>query len=72
MSADDLRIVKDALHRIEKAIVGDSEMGHKGIADRLNDVEAKTDAMDKKLIRWGGVLLGASVVIEHLKTKLFG
>lgn len=79
MSHDEMDSIRASLDRIERALTGDAAMGSKGIAQRLDDVEARaqaqaarTDALERKLITWGGIATGASVVITHLKVKLFG
>ncbi len=72
MSTEEIQSIRDSLHRIETAIVGDPGMGHKGLAQRMTDVEAKTDASARKLILWTGIATGASVVVTHFKTKIFG
>lgn len=68
--------IKEALHRIEKALVGDPEMGHTGIADRLKAVEAQARDTDRKLLVWSGIFTGIwmfiSIVIGWLKSKLTG
>jgi hypothetical protein len=63
--------MKDAVHRIEKAIVGDLEYGHKGIAKRLYDVEKKTSEHSMRFYVWGGITTGAALIITHFKNKLF-
>jgi len=72
MSTEEIQSIRESLVRIEKAIVGDPAVGHKGLAQRVTDVEVKADAADRKLLMWGGIATGASVVITHLKGKLFG
>lgn len=72
MSTEEVQSIKETLHRIESALVGDPAMGHKGIAQRLDTVEQRTDAHDRKLLVWGGAFTGASVVLTHLKTKFLG
>lgn len=72
MSTEEIQSIRESLHRIEKAIVGDPDMGHKGLAERMTAVEAKADHNDRKLLVWGGIATGVSVVITHLKIKLFG
>lgn len=72
MSTEEIQSIRESLHRIEKAIVGDPAMGHKGIAERLSIVETKADNNDRKLLVWGGIATGVSVVVTHFKTKLFG
>jgi hypothetical protein len=67
----DVTAMKDAVHRIEKAIVGDLDMGHKGIAKRLYDVERKTHEHSMRFYVWGGITTGAAIIIGHFKNKLF-
>jgi hypothetical protein len=63
--------MKDAIHRIEKAIVGDLDMGHKGIAKRLYDVEKKTSEHSMRFYVWGGIASGVAIIATHFKNKLF-
>jgi hypothetical protein len=79
ISQDELQAIKASLARIEQALAGDEKLGHKGIAKRLIESELRQDVMsgeiqkmDRKLAAWGGVVTGASVIITHLKVKLFG
>lgn len=76
MSTEEMSSIKEALHRIEKALVGDPEMGHTGIADRLKAVEAQARDTDRKLLVWSGIFTGIwmfiSIVIGWLKSKLTG
>lgn len=67
----DMALLKESLHRIEKAIVGDLDMGHKGIAKRLYDVERKTHEHSMRFYVWGGITTGAALIISHFKSKLF-
>jgi len=67
MSSDELATIKEALHRIEQAIVGDEKMGQRGIVQRLTDLERKIEAHDKKLILWGGIVTGAVFGLTHLR-----
>lgn len=72
MSAEEIQSIRESLHRIEKAIIGDPDMGHKGIAARVDAIEKVVDAQGKKLLLWSGIVAGASVIITHFKVKLFG
>ena len=72
MSAEEIQSIRESLHRIEKAIIGDPDLGHKGIAARLDAIEKVVDAQGKKLLVWSGIVAGASVIITHFKVKLFG
>jgi hypothetical protein len=72
MSTEEITSIKESLARIEKAIAGDPSMGHTGIAGRLEKVEQLAEANDRKLLKWGGVIVGAGLVLEHLKAKILG
>lgn len=72
MSTEEIASIRASLHRIELAIVGDPQVGHKGLAQRMTDNEAKTDAVDKKLLVWGGVVTGVGIALPYLKAKLLG
>lgn len=72
MSTEEIQSIRESLHRIEKAIIGDPDMGHKGIAARVDDIEKKVEAHGRKLLLWSGIVAGASVILTHFKTKLFG
>jgi hypothetical protein len=75
MSQEELSSIKEALTRIEKALVGDPEMGHTGIAERLKSVEAQAQETDRKLLLWSGIFTGAwmliSLLLTYVKSKLF-
>ena len=76
MSTEELSSIKEALNRIEKALTGDPEMGHTGIADRLKAVEAQAQDTDRKLLLWSGIFTGIwmfiSILFGWLKSKLSG
>lgn len=82
MSADDLQ----ALHRrldeqdqvlklvpsMHAALVGNRTMGHRGLVDRVEDVEKKSAEHDRKLVFATGAAIGISTLISAAKIKLFG
>lgn len=71
MSTEEIQSIRDSLARIEKAITGDPTIGYTGIAGRLEKVERIAENHDRKLLTWGGIVLGIGVTFEHLKSKLF-
>ena len=71
MSADELSTIKETLHRIEQAIVGDEKMGQRGIVQRLTDLEKQIAEHDKKLILWGGIVTGCVFALTHFKDRFF-
>jgi len=60
------------LQEIRAAIVGNPTMGTPGIASRLKDVEEKANAIDKKLLTWGGLVAGAVFGTKAIIDKLAG
>lgn len=59
----------DAIHN---ALVGDQSMGHRGLISRVESNETRIREHDNKLLRWGGIITGASLVASMLKDKLTG
>ena len=55
--------------------MGDPEMGHTGIAERLKSVEEQARETDRKLLIWSGAFTGGwmliSLILTWLKGKLF-
>jgi hypothetical protein len=71
--------IENTLTEILTCLKGNSEMGHRGIVARVADSEArcavlqdKIDQVDRKLLRWGGLVTGAWLALSYLKTKVFG
>lgn len=60
------------LNEIRTAIVGNQALGNAGIASRLKDVEEKANAIDKKLLTWGGLVAGAVFGTKAIIDKLGG
>lgn len=59
------------LQSIHTALVGNPALGNRGLVKRVEEVETKQDAHDRKLVMWGGVTTGAVFVISYLKDRLF-
>ena len=59
----------DAIHN---ALVGDPSMGHRGLISRVESNETRIREHDNKLLRWGGIITGASLAASMLKDKLTG
>ncbi len=55
MTPDNFDRLQSSVDRIEKAIVGDPQMGHRGLAQRVEHIEQRVDSHDKKLLQWGAV-----------------
>jgi hypothetical protein len=69
-----LTYIEDAIKRIELALIGNPSLGHKGIVERINDLEVQVNHHDKKLLTWGGVITGIIITLQIIIsqiTKLF-
>ena len=71
--------LEDSVERIEKALIGDEDMGNTGMVKRLHSVEKKTEEVEdgiKKFYTIGGtlsVIWGVVVaVVSIFKDHLFG
>ena len=70
---DDWKVrIETQVSDIHRALVGDAAMGHTGLIRRTSKLEAQFAAQDAKLLTWGGMVVGASIAFEFIKTKLFG
>jgi hypothetical protein len=67
MSDDQIRTLREQLDRIERALVGDPDHGHRGLVKRMDNNEAKIEGIDRKLILWGGIVTGVSLSLSYLK-----
>ena len=70
MTPENFARLQESVDRIERAIVGDKEMGHRGIADRIEWVERKVAGHEKQILKWmGGIAVlavGIPIVLKHL------
>jgi hypothetical protein len=79
MTPEESLAIRDSLKRIERSLLGDPDMGHRGLVDRLsaNEAEIKetkaiVDGLDRKLLKWGGVVTGISLAVSYFKNGWFG
>jgi hypothetical protein len=79
MSTDDLSAIhrrldsQDAtLSAIHGALVGNGSLGNKGLVTRLERAEESIKEHDAKMIRWGGIIAGASVALSLVKDRFLG
>ena len=70
--ADRIGQMERQLAEVHRAVVGDPQLGHRGLVARMEAVEKSDAAQDRKFISWSGVVLGALFVLQFLKEKLFG
>jgi hypothetical protein len=71
MSHDEMSALHRKLDAIHVALVGNPELGHKGLVSRVEVVEGRVDGHDKTMLKWGGVAVGVSLMVTTLKDKLF-
>ena len=55
---------------IKLALIGNPELGHRGLVQRIDDTEKKVEAHDRKLFLWGGIMTFAVALVTLLKEKL--
>ena len=66
-----LKSMEDTLHEIKGALVGNPKLGHKGLCQRLETIETRVEAHDRKLLVWGSVITAFLTAFEFLKDRLF-
>lgn len=64
MNDQRLENIERAVDRIERGLFGDPEMGDSGLVKRLGAVEGKVKNHERRLVEWGGVIVGASAIIS--------
>lgn len=62
----------DMLRSIHGALVGNEGLGHRGIVSRIDALEKSDAEHTTKLVRWGGIVAGASLALQLAKEKLIG
>lgn len=72
LSSEKFAQFEHKLNDIHRALVGDPQLGHKGIVDRLANVETHVERHNRKLLVWGGTVAGGLAVLEFFKARLFG
>ena len=60
------------LDEVHMALVGNPQLGHRGLVDRVATVERHVASHNAKFLTWGGILIGVMTAFEFLETKLFG
>lgn len=69
MTPENFDKLNDSVERIERAIVGDKVMGHRGLADRVEWIERKLASHEKQIWKWIGAL-GVIGILLPIFTKL--
>jgi hypothetical protein len=69
MTPENFEKLSDSVERIERAIVGDKVMGHRGLADRVEWIERKLASHEKQIWKWLGAL-GVIGILLPILTKV--
>lgn len=70
MTPENFDKLQSSVDRIEKAIIGDEEMGHRGLAARVEWIERKLSGHEKQLWKWIGALGAVGVLIPIITKAL--
>lgn len=57
----------ESITRVERALSGDSAVGHRGIVQRIDAVETKVETHDRKLLVWGSLLTAVGIAANFAK-----
>jgi hypothetical protein len=68
MTPENFDRLQTSVERIEKAIIGDEEMGHRGLASRVEWIERKLAGHERQIWKWIGAI-GAIGVLLPIITK---
>jgi hypothetical protein len=63
--------LQESVSRIERAIVGDPDMGHRGIADRIEWVERKVAGHEKQILKWIGAITVIGMLVPFVTKMVF-
>ena len=73
---EELRHAKQEMAELKRAIVGDRPMGHKGLVERVETLEASDADQNKKLLilssTTAALSSAATLIFTYFKDKLFG
>lgn len=70
MTPENFEKLQNSVDRIEKAIIGDEDMGHRGLASRVEWIERKLSSHEKQLWKWIGALAAIGVLLPILTKVL--
>jgi hypothetical protein len=70
MTPESFDKLQTSVERIEKAIIGDVDMGHRGLAARVEWIERKMVTHERHFWKWMGAV-GACGLLVPILTKLF-
>ena len=64
---EEVREMRKTVDRIETALVGNPDLGQRGVIPRLNAVEATVAVHDRRFIKWSAVLGAIGAVLLFIK-----
>lgn len=79
MSTDDISAIHQRLDAQDKtlgaihsALVGNPSLGHKGLVAQVREHDEAILDHNSKLVRWGGMVAGATLALGLIKDKFLG
>ena len=69
---EQLREIRATQQEIRTALIGNPSLGHKGLVHRVEFIETRVEAHDRKLLVWGGIVSAAVVTAQFLQEKILG
>ena len=69
---EQLRAIRETQQEIRTALIGKPELGHKGLVHRVESIEAKVEAHERKIIIWSAGITAAVTALQLLKDRIFG
>lgn len=70
MTPENFDKLQSSVERIEKAIIGDEEMGHRGLAARVEWIERKLVGHERQIWKWIGALAAVGVLLPIITKAL--
>lgn len=58
--------METGIYDIKTALVG-NRFGHRGLVNRMDDMEKKVEHHDRKLLVWGSILVASGTVATFFK-----
>lgn len=64
--------LSDGVRRIETGLFGDADLKVRGLATKVDDLETKVEAHDRKLFLWSTVAAASGAILYAWGPKLLG
>ena len=68
---EQLRQIRETQQEIRTALIGCPALGHKGLVHRVESIEAKVEAHDRKILIWSAGITAGVTAVQLLKDKIF-